>query len=75
MMSFKYRCPRTGQEVHGHAADDLINGETYEPVTCTACGALISSIPKRGRFESKAKKWNSFAMVAAIHSAIRGGYS
>ena len=38
MMSFKYRCPRTGREVHGHAADDLISAERYEPVACTACG-------------------------------------
>jgi hypothetical protein len=39
MMSFAYRCPRTGQQVHGHAADDLISSsERYEPVACTACG-------------------------------------
>jgi hypothetical protein len=37
MMSFTYRCPRTGQEVHGHVVVELINGQTYELVTCTAC--------------------------------------
>jgi hypothetical protein len=38
MISFTYRCPRTGQNVYGHVANDLIGGETYEPVTCTECG-------------------------------------
>ena len=36
---FTYRCPRTGQQVQGWAAaDQLADGEIYEPVTCTACG-------------------------------------
>jgi hypothetical protein len=38
MIAFIYRCPRTGQQVQGWAADHLAEGETYEPVTCTACG-------------------------------------
>ena len=38
MISFTYRCPRTGQNVHGHVVNDLIGSETYEPVTCTECG-------------------------------------
>lgn len=47
MTLFMYRCPRTGQIVHGHFANDLISsGETYEPVTCIACGVLTSSIRK-----------------------------
>jgi len=49
MMSFAYRCPRTGQQVHGHLADDLIDGETYEPVTCTACGGTHLVNPKTGK--------------------------
>ena len=54
MISFKYRYPRTGQEVHGHAADDLINAEAYEPVTCTACGGTRLVDPKTGRLLEEA---------------------
>jgi hypothetical protein len=38
MVPFTYRCPRTGEQVQGWAAADLGDGETYEPVTCNACG-------------------------------------
>ena len=38
MISFTYRCPRTGQNVHGHVANDQIGSETYQPVTCSECG-------------------------------------
>ena len=39
MIAFLYRCQRTGQQVHGWtAADELADGEIYQPVTCTACG-------------------------------------
>jgi hypothetical protein len=31
MVPFTYRCPRTGQQVQGWAADDLTEGETYDP--------------------------------------------
>ena len=55
MISFTYRCPRTGQEVHGHVADELI-GETYELVTCTACGGTHLVGPKTGRLLEPAKK-------------------
>jgi DNA-directed RNA polymerase subunit RPC12/RpoP len=54
MISFTYRCPRTGQQVHGHFADDLIS-ETYEPVTCTACGSTHLVNPKTGRLLEEAK--------------------
>ena len=30
MISFTYQCARTGQKVHGHVADELMEGETYE---------------------------------------------
>jgi DNA-directed RNA polymerase subunit RPC12/RpoP len=50
MLSFKYRCPRTGQIVHGHVADDLISsGEAYEAVTCTACGGTHLVNQKTGK--------------------------
>ena len=55
MISFKYRCPRTGQELHGHVADDLINAEAYEPVTCTACGGTHLVDPKSGKLLEEAK--------------------
>jgi hypothetical protein len=41
MVFLTYRCPRTGLQVQGcAAADPLIDGEIYEPVTCTACGRI-----------------------------------
>jgi len=49
MISFTYRCPRTGQIVHGHVADDLISSEIYEPVTCTACGGTHLVNQKTGK--------------------------
>jgi ABC-type nitrate/sulfonate/bicarbonate transport system ATPase subunit len=56
MISFTYRCPRTGQEVYGHVAAELINGETYELVTCTACGDTHLINLKAGRLLEEAKK-------------------
>jgi hypothetical protein len=56
MMTFIYRCPTTGLKVQGHAADDLIGGESYEPVTCTACGRIHLVNPKTGKVIERAKK-------------------
>jgi hypothetical protein len=56
MTSFTYRCPRTGQIVHGHPADELINGETYVPMTCTACGGTHLVNPRTGKTLDHAKK-------------------
>jgi len=57
MTPFTYRCPRTGQIVHGHLADDLINsGEMYEPVTCTACGGTHLVNQKTGKLLDELKK-------------------
>jgi predicted RNA-binding Zn-ribbon protein involved in translation (DUF1610 family) len=56
MISFTYQCPRTGQKVQGHVADLLIVGETYVPVTCTACGGTHLVNPKTGRLLEPAKK-------------------
>ena len=56
MIPFTYRCPRTGQQVQGWAADDLTEGETYEPVTCTACGRIHLVNPKSGKVLESAKK-------------------
>jgi DNA-directed RNA polymerase subunit RPC12/RpoP len=56
MISFMYRCPKTGQEVHGRVAHELFDGETYEVVTCTACGGTHLINPKTGRLLEQAKK-------------------
>jgi hypothetical protein len=57
MTLFMYRCPRTGQIVHGHFANDLISsGETYEPVTCTACGSTHLVNQKTGKLLDDLKK-------------------
>jgi hypothetical protein len=56
MIPFTYRCPRTGQQVQGWAADDLTEGEPYEPVTCTACGRIHLVNPKSGKVLESAKK-------------------
>ena len=55
-MMFAYRCPRTGQQVHGYRADDLIGGETYEPVTCTACGNTHLVNLKTGKLLEEAER-------------------
>ncbi len=50
MIAFIYRCPRTGQQVQGHAAGDPPEAaDTYEPVTCTACGRVHLINLKNGR--------------------------
>jgi len=48
VVTFIYRCLRTGQQVQGRIADDLTDDETYEPVTCTACGRTHLVNPKSG---------------------------
>jgi hypothetical protein len=49
MVPLTYRCPETGQQVQGWAADDLIGWDSYEPVTCTACGRVHLVNPKSGK--------------------------
>ena len=56
MIAFVYRCPATGLKVQGHLADELLDGETYESVTCTACGRVHLVTPKSGRVLEPAKK-------------------
>jgi hypothetical protein len=56
MVPFTYRCPRTGQQVQGWAADDLIDGEIYGPVTCIACGRILLVNFKSGKVLESAKK-------------------
>ena len=57
MTLFMYGCPRTGQIVHGHFANDLISsGETYDRVTCTACGGTHLVNQKTGKLLDELKK-------------------
>ena len=56
MVPFTYRCPRTGQQVQGWAADDLTDGEIYEPVTCIACGRIHLVNSKSGKVLESTKK-------------------
>jgi two-component system, OmpR family, KDP operon response regulator KdpE len=50
MGTFMYRCPRTGLMVQGWIADESMSGgETYESVTCTACGRAHLINPKTGK--------------------------
>jgi ribosomal protein S27E len=56
MIAFVYRCPGTGLKVQGHVADDLIGSDTYEAVTCTACGRVHLVNPKSGKVLEPAKK-------------------
>jgi len=37
--------PKGQGKVQGHAADELIDGETYAPVACTACENLANRGP------------------------------
>ncbi len=39
MATLIFRCPATGMNVQAWFAEDLSanEGETYEPITCTAC--------------------------------------
>ena len=54
MIAFVYCCPATGLKVQGHVAE-LLDGETYEPVTCTACGGIHLVNPKTGKVLEAAK--------------------
>jgi len=46
------------RSVHSRGADELTDGENYEPVTCTACGRVHLINPKSGKvLESAEKKW------------------
>ena len=56
MIAFIYRCPRTGQQVQGWAADHLADGEIYESVSCIACGRIHLVSPKSGKVLEAAKK-------------------
>jgi hypothetical protein len=56
MIEFIYRCPRTGQQVQGWAADHLTDGETYESVSCIACGRIDLVSTKSGKVLEAAKK-------------------
>jgi len=55
--TFVYRCPRTGLMVQGWVADEpMSGGESYESVTCTACGRVHLINPKTGKILESTKE-------------------
>ncbi len=56
MIAFVYRCPATGLKVQGRVAVELLDGETYEPITCTACGRVHLVNPKTSKVLETGKK-------------------
>jgi hypothetical protein len=51
MATFLYRCPKTRMRVQGWIADEPLRPEkqTYEAVTCLACGGVHLVNPASGR--------------------------
>jgi hypothetical protein len=49
MATFLYRCPNTGLNVQGWSADEVPSSETYEVVTCLACGRVHLVNPATGK--------------------------
>ncbi len=73
MVPFTYRCPRTGQQVQGWATDDLADGETYEPMTCTACGRVHLVNRKSGKVletENKERGFNGLFVLIKWLAAL-----
>jgi hypothetical protein len=57
MAAFTYHCPRIGLQVQGWtAADQLTDGEFYEPVTCIACGRVHLINAKSGEVLEAAER-------------------
>jgi len=51
MATVIYRCPKTGQNVQSWFADDVSEdiSDTFETVTCAACGGVHLVNPKTGK--------------------------
>jgi hypothetical protein len=50
MAAFLYRCPSTGKTVQGFIAEDVSdNPNTYESMTCLACGGFHFVNPTTGK--------------------------
>jgi len=50
MATFVFRCPSTGLKVQGWSAEEIPDEpNTYETITCTACGQLHLVNPSTGR--------------------------
>ncbi len=65
MVTFLYRCPSTGYQVQGWVDDNPTNDiETYQPVTCLACGLVHLINPKTGKTPTDAAA-NSRSQVRA----------
>ena len=65
MAPFIYRCPVTGMNVQGFAADDATEGEaeTYESIVCLACTRLHLVNPRTGRVIGADEEWAASALV------------
>jgi hypothetical protein len=51
MPTFLFRCPKTGLRVQGWIADEptIADDDSFEPITCHACGQVHLFNPKTGR--------------------------
>jgi hypothetical protein len=50
MAMFVFRCPNTGLHVQGWSPDEIpVEPNTFETITCTACGQLRFVSPATGR--------------------------
>jgi len=50
MGAFLFRCPNTGQHVHGWAAEEVdASDDQYDGITCTACQAVHFVNPATGK--------------------------
>ena len=57
VVTFIYRCPRTGLQVRGRVAvNHATDYEVYEPVTCTACARVHLVNPKSGKVLESSQK-------------------
>jgi hypothetical protein len=49
MPPFLYRCPTTGYRVQGFVAEEVVENNTYEAITCTACLRVHLVNPATGK--------------------------
>jgi hypothetical protein len=49
MLTFIYRCPKTGFKVQGWIADEPADSSAIVPVTCLACSSTHLVNPATGR--------------------------
>ncbi len=73
MGTFIYRCPTTGYQVQGWVDDNPENEtETYQPVTCLACGRVHLVNPKTGQTPTDAAADSPLEVAAEPDGPRRG---